>query len=339
MKRFRAVVIGAGAIAGNHLNTLKTNGRTELVAVADIDRERANEAAERYAIKPYTDYRGMVREERPDIVVITLPHYLHKEAAIWCAEQRCHVLLEKPMAMNARECADINEAASRAGIVLAVGHMQHYFAENIKAKQLIASGQLGRLVMINDRRYGYYYGDKRPAWFLDKAASGGGIAMNIGSHSIDKIQWLTDSRIVKVKAELTHFGERGNVEGSASLLMRTSKGVTASVSLFGYRGVPTNETELLFTGGALKIVARKGLWISGANGYEPVETGTLTEPFGPQWEELLNAIEHGADTSMSGEYGLTVAAALDAVYRSHETGMEQEVSETSGSYVHMDATE
>lgn len=332
MKRFRAVVIGAGAIANNHLSTLQASGRTELTAVADIVAERAREAAGRFSIKPYTDYRRMIREERPDIAVITLPHYLHKEAAIWCAEQRCHVLLEKPMAMNARECAEINEAAAGAGIVLAVGHMQHYFAENIKAKQMIASGQLGRLVMINDRRYGYYYGEKRPAWFLDKAASGGGIAMNIGSHSVDKIQWLTESRITKVKAELSYFGERGDVEGSASLLMRTSQGVTASVALFGYRAVPTNETELLFTGGALKITARRGLWISGANGYEPVETGAITEPFGPQWDDLLNAIEHGTELSMSGAYGQTVSAVIDAVYRSYETGMEQDVSVMSAQF-------
>jgi predicted dehydrogenase len=307
------------------LRTLRASGRTELVAVADIDGERARSAAANFSIKPYTDYRQMVREERPDIAVITLPHHLHKEAAVWCAEQGCHVLLEKPMAMNARECAEINEAAERCGIILAVGHMQHYFAENIKAKELIASGMLGRLVMINDRRYGYYFGEKRPSWFLDKASSGGGIAMNIGSHSIDKIQWLTDSRITKVKAELTYFGERGNVEGSASLLMRTSQGVTASVSLFGYRGVPLNETELLFTGGALRITARKGLWISGADGYEPVETGALADPFAPQWDDTLNAIEHGTELSLLGTYGQTVSAVIDAVYRSHETGMEQDV--------------
>lgn len=327
MHILRAVVVGAGAIAGLHLRTLAASERTELVGVADISGERARLAAEAYSIKPYTDYRAMVRAEKPDIVVITLPHYLHKEAAIWCAEQGCHVLLEKPMAMNARECADINAAAARCGIVLAVGHMQHYFAENVKAKQLIQSGKLGRLVTIIDRRYGYYYDEKRPAWFLDKAASGGGIVINIGSHSIDKIQWLTDCQITSVKAELTFYGERGDVEGSANLLMRTSHGATASVSLFGYRGVPpANETELLFTDGALKIVARKGLWISGANGYELVDTGAKGEPFAPQWDDLLNAIGHGSELSITGTYAQTVSAVVDAAYRSHETGRAEEVA-------------
>lgn len=327
MHKFRAAVIGAGAIAGSHLRALAASARTELVAVADISEERAGSAAANYSIKAYTDYRRMIREERPDIAVITLPHVLHKEAAVWCAEQGCHVLLEKPMAMNARECAEINEAAARCGIALAVGHMQHYFAENIAAKQVVASGRLGRLVAINDRRYGYYYGEKRPAWFLDKAVSGGGIVMNIGSHSIDKIQWLTDSRIVKAKAELTYYGERGDVEGSASLLLRTSQGVAASVSLFGYRAVPTNETELLFTGGALKIIAGKGLWMSGAAGYEPVETGGSREPFAPQWNDFLDAVEHGKYLSITGNYSQTVSTVIDAVYRSYETGLEEEVAE------------
>lgn len=325
MKPFRAVVIGAGAIAQNHLRVMRASERTELAAVADVDEKRANEAAAAYGIRPYTDYRTMLAKERPDIAVITLPHALHKEAALACVAAGCHVLLEKPMAMNEQECAEINEAAARAGIVLAVGHMQHYFSENQKAKEIVASGRLGQLVMINERRYGYYFGEKRPNWFLDKKWSGGGMAINIGSHSIDKIQWMTDSRIETVRAHLTYYGERGDVEGSASLLMRTSRGVSVNASLFGYRAVPLNETEFLFTGGAMKLVARKGLWISGANGYEPVEIEPMTEPFAPQWNDVLDAIEHGSELSIAGTYAQTVAATVDALYRSHETGMEQNV--------------
>lgn len=311
---------------------MRASERTELAAVADVDEKRANEAAAAYGIRPYTDYRQMLVKERPDIVVITLPHALHKEAALACITAGCHVLLEKPMAINEQECAEINDAAARAGIVLAVGHMQHYFSENRKAREMVASGRLGKLVMINERRYGYYFSEKRPNWFLDKKWSGGGMAINIGSHSIDKIQWMTDSRIATVCAHLTYHGERGDVEGSASLLMRTSSGVSVNASLYGYRAVPINETEFLFTGGSMRLVARRGLWISGENGYEPVKTEPMTEPFTPQWDDALDAIEHGSELSIAGTYAQTVAATVDALYRSHETGMEQKVGMSAALY-------
>ncbi|MEF3304762.1 Gfo/Idh/MocA family protein [Paenibacillus sp. GYB003] len=326
MNTYKAAVIGAGIIAKVHMKTLHENEQTSLAAVADIDAERAGALAAPYGATPYVDYRRMVREERPDIVVVTLPHFLHKEAAIWCAEQGCHVLLEKPMAMDAAECADINAAGDRCGVVIAVGHMQHYFPAVMRAKQMIESGSLGRLVMINDRRHHFYFNAERPAWFLDRARSGGGIVRNLGSHSIDKIQWLTGSAVTKVKAHLTHCGERGDVEGSGLLYVQTASGVPAVVSLCGYHNVSVNETELLFTGGQLKIGGARALWIgSDAAGYEPVDLGEAPEPFAAQWRDMLHAVESGSGPVASGAYGQSVAAAVDAAYRSHETGAEQTV--------------
>jgi predicted dehydrogenase len=326
MKIYKAAVIGAGIIAKVHMNTLNDNEKTSLVAVADIDAVRAGELAVLYGARPYDDYRRMVLEERPDIVIITLPHFLHKEAAIWCAEQGCHVLLEKPMAMDASECADINAAGYRCGVVISVGYMQHYFPAIVRAKQIIESGQLGRLIMINDRRHHFYFNAERPAWFLDRDRSGGGIVCNIGSHSIDKIQWLTGSAVTKVKAQMTYYGERGNVEGSGLLYMQTATGVPATVSLCGYRNVPVNETELLFTGGQLKLGGANSLWIGGdGRGYEPIDLDAdkAPDPFAKQWNDVLHAVENGSVPVISGTYGESVAAVVDAAYLSHETGTEQ----------------
>ncbi|WP_158301954.1 Gfo/Idh/MocA family protein [Paenibacillus mesophilus] len=330
MKTYRAAIVGAGIIAKLHVRALRESERTVFTAIADIDPERARVLAEPSGAAVYEDYRLMIAQEKPDIAIVTLPHHLHKEATIFCMEQGCHVLLEKPMALNAAECAEINEVAAKYGVKALVGHMQHFFAANIKAKEIIESGRLGQLVAINDRRHHPYFLPDRPGWFLDKARSGGGVVINLGSHSIDKIQWLTGTTIRSVKASMTYYGERGDVEGSASLFMQTSSGVPAMVSLCGYNNVAVNETELLFTGGQLKITGSQGLWIGTFDQpYEPVSTEGFAEPFAAQWNSMLDCVEHGMEEGISGIYGQSVCAVVDAAYRSSETGKEQEVESFS----------
>ncbi|MEF3311901.1 Gfo/Idh/MocA family oxidoreductase [Paenibacillus sp. GYB004] len=331
MKTYRAAIIGAGVIAKVHAKTLHENARTELVAIADIAEDRVRELAAAYGAAPYTDYRVMIRERAPDIVIITLPHHLHKEAAIACASLGCHVLLEKPMALNAAECADIIEASVTHNVMMAIGHMQHYYPANQKAKEIVRSGRLGQLVAIHDRRHHPYFLPERPAWFLEKSLSGGGIVINIGSHSIDKIQWLTGSPVRQVKANLTFYGDRGNVEGSGILFMQTSTGVTATVSLCGYRNITANETELLFTGGQLKIAGNK-LWVSGSEReYEEILLDEPGEPFQAQWNDVLNVMDKGTGYVESAVYGQTVCAVVDAAYRSHESGAEELVAQLADS--------
>lgn len=325
MKKYKTVVIGAGNIAKIHLKTLSNSERTEAAAVADIQLERAQSLAKLHGVRAYDNYQTMVIEEKPDIAVITLPHHLHKDAAIWCIEQGCHVLIEKPMALNALECDEICQAGEKHGAVVAVGHMQHYFPANRKAKEIVQSGRLGELVMIIDRRHYPYFLPERPEWFLNQAQSGGGIVINLGSHSIDKIQWLTGSYVNRVKGVLTYRGKRGNVEGSANMLLTLESGLSAAVSLCGYEQVPVNETELLFTGGSLKLNGMSSLWMSQGEErtYEEVKLDGMPDPFALQWEELLDAIQFGKELDIDGDYGRTVSAVIDAVYRSHLSGNEE----------------
>ncbi|MCM3699375.1 Gfo/Idh/MocA family protein [Paenibacillus macerans] len=329
----RVALIGAGIISGHHLEAIARMGpeRLTAVAVADTDEAKGRAAVEKYGLAFYPDYRDMVREQRPDIVIIALPHYLHEECAVFCAAHGCHLLLEKPMALNVAQCDAILTAASEAGIKLMVGHTQHYLPANLRAKALIRSGQLGKLVAIHDTRHLPYYSDNRPRWFFEKIKAGGGIMMNLGAHSIDKIQWLTDSRIRKVKASLSYEGGIGDVEGSGVVFAETASGLGAVIVQSGYEGVAKDETELIFTGGMAKLISARGLWISRNGRYEPVtggERGDSADPFCLQLQDLLGAIKGGAEPDSSGAYARSVIAALEAVYRSHETGVEQIVRST-----------
>lgn len=328
---YDVALIGAGIIARNHLNAIRQldnqtqAGRITAVAVADIDEMKGREIATEYDLSFYVDYREMVMKERPDMVIIALPHYLHESCAVWCAEQGCNLLLEKPMALNLPQCDAILEAVTSSSVTLMVGHTQHYWPANIQAKELIQSGKLGKLIAIHDTRHLYYYSEARPAWFLDKDKAGGGIVMNLGAHSIDKIQWLTDSKVSSVLSSLSYEGPVGNVEGSGCVFLRTTNHVTAVIVQSGYTGVANDVTELIFTNGMAKLISSRGLWISKDGQYELVQPHDQRDPFELQLEDFIQAIESNGERESSGRYARSVIATLEAVYESDKKGVEMTV--------------
>ncbi len=323
---YKVAIIGAGIISKSHLKAINEIEKLQAVAIADIQENKLQELTSEL-VKPYTNYKEMVETERPDIVVITLPHFLHKEAAVWCANQGCHVMLEKPMALNCLECDEIIKAMKENNVQLLVGHTQHYMAENLKAKAIIESEELGHLVMINDTRHLNYYSPKRPAWFFEKEKAGGGIMMNLGSHSIDKIQWLTGSEVTSVKASLSYYGQKGNVEGSGLVFLETSKKVTATISMSGYAGVPKNQTEFIFTNGMLKLLSGQGLWVTKGGEYQEIKITETIKPFRLKYYDLLRGIEQNRELNSSNSYAKSIISVLETIYRSHECGRELPVRE------------
>ncbi|WP_231571216.1 Gfo/Idh/MocA family protein [Gordoniibacillus kamchatkensis] len=149
--------------------------------------------------------------------------------------------------------------------------------------------------------------------------------MNLGAHSIDKIQWLLDSRIRTVKAQLTYYAERGDVEGSGSIFAVTEAGVPAVIVQSGYKGVPANVTDLIFTEGMLRLVTGRGLWISEAGSYRELPLPEAADPFVLQLLDLIDAIDGVRPLECSGEYAKTVNEVLAGIYLSHMTGKEQAI--------------
>ncbi|TYP76380.1 Gfo/Idh/MocA family protein [Paenibacillus methanolicus] len=323
----RVALLGAGAIADSHLDAIGLAPPFTAVAVADLDETKAQAVATRHGFAAYRDYREMIRHERPDVAVIALPHFLHRDAAVFAAEHGCHLMLEKPMALSVAECDAIIEAGRRADIRILVGHTQHYIAENIEAKRIMDSGELGELVMIHDTRHTHYFQPSRPGWFLERALSGGGILANLGTHSIDKLQWLSGRYVRKLSASASYYGDRGDVEGSGMIYAELEGGIPAAIVQSGYLGAQRNETELIFTRGMLKVATGESLWISRGGGYEEVDVDRSVSPFALQYSDLLAAIKSGGQPSCTPAYARQVIAVLEAVYRSARTGTEQKVGQ------------
>ena len=102
--RLRCAVIGTGGIGLEHLINLASCPRAASVAIAESNPQRAKEASERFRIsRSYNDYRELLDQPDIDAVIVATPNHLHAAVAIEALQARKHVLLEKPMATNAKD--------------------------------------------------------------------------------------------------------------------------------------------------------------------------------------------------------------------------------------------
>ena len=210
----RTAIIGLGAISETHLASIRHGGFTTLCAVCDIKREKVDAALERIAdenVRGYTDYKEMIDTEKPDVVHVCTPHYLHRDMAVYALEAGCDVYLEKPAAMNAEQAREIVDASVRCGKKVCVSFQNRVIPTNAMAKEIVDEERYGKLLGIRAEmtwsRGGAYYTES--GWRGTWEKEGGGVLMNQSIHTLDLMYYLGG----KVK----------DMEGSVAL--RRNKGV------------------------------------------------------------------------------------------------------------------
>lgn len=315
-------LLGAGIISRTHAKYINKRDKLNLVAVADIVKDKAVKLAEEYQANFYLDYKEMLRNENIDIAIVTLPHFLHKEASIDCAENKCHILLEKPMAMNKEECDEIIKVCELNNVKLQIGHIQTYHEVNCRAREIVESGELGDLLMISNQRYVDYFLDKRPGWFLKKETAGGGIVMNLGAHSLEIVKFFANSKFSSVKANLD-YAAREEVEGNAMIHVTMENGVDASIILSGYKSLITHKTLLFLSRGMIEVSYwPEKITIKKDDGEVEEINCNGKHPLDLQIGRFVDCINNDLPVELSGQYGRDIIEAIDAVYESDESKKE-----------------
>src|SRR5438105_96834 len=120
MATVRTALVGCGKVGQIHAAALRELPESEFVAVCDHDSARAEAFAGRFGARPFTDVGTMLREAGVEALVAATPHPLHAEPAVRAAEAGVHVLVEKPMAANLKDCDAMLAAARKAGTKLGV---------------------------------------------------------------------------------------------------------------------------------------------------------------------------------------------------------------------------
>ncbi len=318
MKRFG--IVGAGIIAASHKAALLGNSSCELAAVCDITAEKAEQLAEGTNARVYTDYREMQEAEQLDAVILNLPHYLHKEVSVFFLEHHIAVLVEKPMANTTEECDAMIEASQRANTLLAVGHVQRYYECYRKLRERMEAGRLGKLCLMTETRNVSYFNENRPRWFLNKKQAGGGIVMNYGAHTLDKLFYTTGLEVESVTAAGQNLLTDDDVEASAQIFLKLSGGASAAFTYCGCHVPPQYDTYFYFTEGAAHISGGEELWIS-ENGcpFERMELDYEKNIFVSQLEEFLKRMDGEESEAVTPEYGRQIISVLEKAFSQIDT--------------------
>jgi predicted dehydrogenase len=338
--RVKIGIIGAGMIAHRaHAEAFQMVPEAEVVAVADVDAQRAKALAEKYDIpQVFSSYEELLAQGGVDAVSVALPVFLHAPAAIAALEAGKHVLCEKPMARTSAEAQAMVDAARSSGRKLAVYWRNRFGARAIKAKQLIDSGDLGRIYYVRTiglRWRGRPGFDARMAsfgkWFGSKEQAGGGALMDTGGYNLDLVLGLLGfPKVLSASAATWRAIDREradregyDVEDLAVGLIRLEGGAAISIeSSFAGNIDEPNGTWLFGTRAGLRLdpltLYRDQ---NGEKRITDVDTGDVS-PLSPT-REFVEAILHDQPIRISsGEEALLVTKVQELLYRSAEAGHE-----------------
>jgi predicted dehydrogenase len=209
-------IVGVG-IGSVHAQGYSKLPNVKIVALCDLDTQRAEKVAAQYGVKAiYSEYEAMLAEAKLDAVSVCTPNALHAPVAIAALGAGCHVLCEKPLSVGAEEGARIVAAARKAPGKFMVGMNNRFRGDTQVLRQYIEHGDLGDIYYARCgwvRRHGIPgFG----SWFTRKELSGGGPLIDLGVHALDLTLYLMGNpRPTSVfGATYAKFGPFGKGHGS-----------------------------------------------------------------------------------------------------------------------------
>ena len=183
----KIAIVGVGGMGTVHFNIYKSMADVEIVALCDIRTEILAEKVGDLPIRIYGDMDEMLAQEKPDMVDLCTPTYLHALQAVKAMESGAHVLSEKPMALTFREAETIKDAIKRTGKRYMTAQVVRFMNAYVYLRGIIESGKYGRLESLNMRRISQTPMWSWENWFLDESRSGH-MMLDLMIHDIDFMQ-------------------------------------------------------------------------------------------------------------------------------------------------------
>ena len=335
-------VLGTGRIGGSYIKVVNQTPGAELKVVAEQRPEAAKPWQDEFPdVEFVSDYKAVLERDDIDIVIGTLPHWLHYQAGLDAAQSGKHVFMEKPLALTSSEGREMLDAASANGVKLMTAHTQRYYPAVAAMKKLVDSKRLGDVIMAHDMWHKPYQPWTRPPWMLI-GSKGGGMGQMDGTHEIDRLMWILGDDVETVSAQVGQYtypkSENPEIDAddTAMCFLRWKSGKVATISRMAWEvGATEYGGDFFFTKGMARFRLKYGsaagqetaMYIAdtdeGTWKKEPVdETDSLLDEF----TEFVAAIERGdEDTPIPQEHGLKVLRVFEATEESARTGREVKI--------------
>ncbi len=265
MSKVNIVIIGAGEIAARrHIPALLQGEHTNFYGVLNLHPESTKAVAQKYGVKAYESFDEVLFDENVDAVLISTPPDRHAEPAIAALKHGKHVLLEKPMTLSVKEAEEINEAAKESGLKFELLHVQRFYPQHAKAKELLESGAIGKLItartVLGNNEPDVLAGRKYPGW-MDAL-------FNISVHRADLIRWLVGSEVKGVYAQVDRLlsetieGDIRETNDHVTGILQFENGVVGTLiaSKLSFHGEDRSTT----------LIGTKGAIITFAEGHDVV---------------------------------------------------------------------
>jgi predicted dehydrogenase len=344
--KIRVGVVGAGAIGTVHVNSWKQVPGAEVVALSEINEERAAARAKALGVPSwFGDYREMVCLAEIDAVDVCTPNYLHCPVAVAALSAGKHVICEKPMAMNKAEGLKMVAAAKKAKRTLMMAFCMRYRGDSQAAKKLVDAGELGNIYhirVITMRRRGI---PGLGGWFTRIEQGGGGPLLDIGVHLLDLSLWLAGFPQPKsaCASKYTEFGDRKDytylgmwgtpepggpftVEDLVSGFVRFKNGMSLTLEAAWAANVAGESfIDLMGDKGGIRLALGETLALYAQRNGQLVDVKPLFRNPDAYLEEVKHfaeCIRTGKTPMSPGEDGVKVQTVIDGLYRSAEAGKE-----------------
>ena len=319
-------VVGMGSIAEVAvLPAFKNSNHCRLAAVVSHDYERAKQLGNKFGVKDcyaYDDYERCLRNPAVEAVFIASVNGAHAEQTIRAAAAGKHVLCEKPMANTVDECHRMAEACRANGVRLMIAYRKYFEPASVALKNLVASGNLGRLHHIFSTYTEIVDPVKARRWQLNRRLAGGGSLMDIWIYCVNSMRWLAGTSQVEATAcawtdDPQRFSE---VEDSIAfrlthpggLVCQGTSSYTAMAASFlqvhGDKGWAALNPAFAFDEERRFFGKIQGRWFE--------RKFKVIDEFVLELEHFAHSIRQSRDPQPHGMEGLQDIATIEAIYRS-----------------------
>ena len=305
MKKLGVAVIGTGFWGKNHARVYKELESTELVAICDVNGERAKAIADQYCVKAYTSSARMLKNPEVQAVsVCTWSTMLAKEA-LKALHAGKHVLVEKPMATNTKQAEALLKAAEEKGLHLTVGFLMRFIPGLQQIREAVASKKIGDLVSASAKRVSQW-----PERIGDV-----GVVKDTAIHDIDVMRYISSQEAVSVYAKTGNMRHR-QFEDYAQIMLAYEHGGSAFIESNWLTPYKTRTLTVTGTDAIMRLdYITQELWIENARENLQPRT-TFQEPLKMELQHFADCILEKKKPIVTGVDGLKALEIATAALKS-----------------------